>query len=153
MKLTDILSQLPKLSQEELATVRAAVEHLLAGSSDAEDPTRPLYDVVSGAVGRGYLSFQEFSKMAAYKTWRRDAPAVVQFIETAFPQSHKVTKLAIMNYLVSALIDDLKERNVPITLRTITNNISRLPQILDDCFPDYLKGGAAHLIVKAMERR
>ena len=150
----DVLKLLPKLSQQELAVVRAAVDHLLDGSDIVQgDSTLSLYDVVSAAVGRGYLSFQEFRKMTAYKTWRRDGPAVVQFIERTFPQSHKVTKTAIMSFLVRALIDDMKMLKIPITIGTVTKQISQLPQVLDRCFPGYVESNMTHVIVKAMETR
>jgi len=151
-KLNDILAQLPKLGQRELSMLRAAVDHLLDGSNEG-DETRPLYDVMAGSVGRGYLSFHLFQKMTAYRTWRRDSPAVVQFIETTFPQSHKVTKVAIMSFLVSGLIDDMKMLRIPITLGTVTKHIHRLPQVFDNCFPSYRESGLAELVVKAMERK
>ena len=153
MKVNDLIRELPKLSQQELAVVRAAVDHLLDGSSNTEDPTRSLYDVVSGAIGRGHLSFQEFHKMAIYKVWRRDAPAVVCFIDKTFPQSHKVTKTAIMSFLVRALIDDMKMLKIPITIGTVTRQIDQLPQVLDRCFPGYVESNMTHVIVRAMERK
>lgn len=153
-KVTDVLVLLPKLTQGELGTVRAAVEHLLTGGIvDSDDDTKPLYDMASAAVGRGYLSFYQFQKMAPYRVWKRDAKAVVQFIEKTFPESQKVTKMAITSFLVAALVDDMREIGIPITLGTITNHISRLPEMLEKCFPGYVASGLTHLIIKAMERK
>jgi len=90
--------------------------------------------------------------LAAYKTWKQKAPAVVRFIEENFPEAGKLAKTAMMTFLIEALIDDLKERGVPVTVGTLTNNIDRLPALFDECYPGYRQAGLTNIIVSAMSK-
>lgn len=152
MKFNDMLRELPKLSQEELATVRAAIDHLLGSSDHLLDNTSALYGAMITLLGIK-LAYRDFNATKPYREWRKSAPAVVYFIDQTFPASGKISKMAITKYLLTALIDDLKARKVPVTLGVVVSNISRLPQIFDACFPNYRESGMAHLVLKALERK
>jgi len=54
--------------------------------------------------------------------------------------------------LLEALIDDLKGRGVPVSLGTVTINLSRLPEIYDLIFPGYRQAGLSHLVLEAMKK-
>ena len=151
MKLNDILAVLPSLQQHELATIKAAINHLLVKQIDDVDTTSPLYEAMANLLGVG-LSFRDFHNVTSYSTWKKSAPHVVSFIEKTYPQATRVAKLAMMTFLLEALIDDLKGRGVPITLGTVTVNLERLPALYDQCFPGYRESGMAHLVLKSMKR-
>lgn len=157
-KLGIILSALASLSQAELATVKAACEHLLNKEDTKDDPTKPLYDSVLRAMGGPHggtyrLRWGVFKGTTTHSTWKKHAPGVVSFIDQTYPGASKVAKMAILQVLLDALIDDLKQRGVTITLGTLVSNLSRLPEIYDTCYPDYRKSGMAGVILNAMERK
>lgn len=152
MSLIKLLAALPHLKQTELATLRAAIDHLLVHRVDDLDTTSPLYAAMAKLLGVG-LSYRDFHNVVSFKTWRKSAPAVVSFIEATFPTATKVAKIAMMTFLLEALIDDLKSRGVPITLGTVTINLDRLPQLFDSAFPDYRQAGMSHLVIEAMKKR
>lgn len=151
MAVNKVLGILPGLSQQELATVRAAIDHLLVHQVDELDTTSPLYTAIATMLGVG-LSYRDFHNVQAYSTWRKVAPKVVSFIQETFPQATKVTKTAMMTFMLEALMDDLKGRGVSITLKTMTVNLSRLPMLFDQEFPDYRQNGMAHLVLEAMTK-
>lgn len=151
MRVDEVLAALPKLSQPELASVRAALEHLLVHQVDELDTTSPLYIAMSELLGVG-LSFRDFHNAQSYSTWRKVAPKVVAFMEATFPHTTKVTKFAMMTFMLEALMDDLKGRGVPLTLSTVTVNLARLPALFDQEFPGYRESGKAHLVLKAMTK-
>ncbi len=151
MNLTEVLAALPKLSQRDLATVRAAIDHLLVQQVDDIDLTSPLYDAMAKALGL-HLSFRDFHNTTSYKTWKRTAPVVIAFIEKSWPEATKVAKAALMSFLIETLLDDLKSRNVPLTLGQVVMNLERMPMLVDTEFPDYIKSGMAHLILRAMTK-
>lgn len=149
--LNEVVKLLPKLTQHELLTVRAAVEQLItAPHTEDVDATSPLYDNMSRLLGVT-LSFRDFHNTAVYRQWKRNAPACIAYIEEHFPECRKATKSALMLFMLEALIDDLKERGVPITLGTVTKNIDRLPQLFDQIFPGYIQAGLGHVIVQQLE--
>ncbi len=151
MTVNKVLATLPHLSQEELATVRAAIEHLLVHQVDELDTTSPLYTTLASLLNIG-LSYRDFHNVQSYSTWRKVAPKVVSFITDTFPQATKVAKIAMMTFMLEALIEDLKGRGVPLTLATVTINLSRLPAIFDECYPGYREAGKVHLILEAMTK-
>lgn len=149
MAVNKVLGMLPSLNQQELATIRAAIDHLLIRQVDELDTTSPLYSTMAQLLGVG-LSYRDFHNVQAYSTWRKVAPKVVAFIEETFPQATKVAKTAMMSFMLEALMEDLKGRGVPLTLSTVTVNLSRLPQIFDSEFPGYRENGLAHLVLESM---
>lgn len=151
MEVNEMLKLLNKLSQPELATIKAATEHLLTKQVDELDTTSVLYSTMATLLGVG-LSYRDFHNVTAFSTWRKSAPSVVSFIEATFPGATKVAKCAMMTFLLEALIDDLRGRGVPISLGTVTVNIQRLPALFDECFPSYRETGLAHLVLSAMEK-
>lgn len=146
-----VLGILPQLSQTELATVRAALDHLLVSKVDDLDTTSPLYAAMATLLGVK-LSFRDFHNVQAYSTWKKVAPGIVTFISETWPDLTKVAKLAMMSFLLEALIDDLKGRGVPVSLGTVTFNLSRLPEIYDLIFPGYRQAGLSHLVLGAMKK-
>ncbi len=152
MKLNEVLAALPHLSQTELATIKAAIDHLLTQQVDEVDLTSPLYDAMAKALGL-QLSFRDFHNIVSYKTWKRTAPVVVRFIETTYPQATKVAKLAMMSFLIEALLEDLKSRGVPLSLGQVTLNLERLPMLYDQSFPDYRKSGMTNIVLEAMTKK
>lgn len=152
------LGALSGLTQAELATVRAACEHLLNREDTRDDPTKPLYDSVLRAMGGSHhgtyrLRWGLFKGTTTYSTWKKNAPGVVSFIDQTYPQASKVAKMGILQVLLDALLEDLKQRGVPITIGVVVSNLSRLPEIFDTCYPDYRKCGMAGLVLKAMEKK
>lgn len=151
MKLNEVIAALPKLTQHELLTVRAALEQLItAPHAEDVDVTSPLYDNMSRLLGVT-LSFRDFHNTAVYRQWKRNAPACIAYLDKHFPDSRKATKSALMLLMLESLIEDLKDRGVPITLGTVTKNIDRLPQMFDLIFPGYLESGLGHVIVQQLE--
>lgn len=153
MKASQIIAFLPKLSRADLATVKAAAEHLLGGlNSEANDHTYPLFEAVRNIIN-SRISFLKFKTTNSFREWDKNASGVIQFIDETFPNIGKTTRMAMMTYLVGALADDLKERGVPVTIGTMSSNLGRLPEVFEDAFPNYRGSGLVHLIVKSMERR
>lgn len=144
-----VLSALGGLSISELQAVRAAADRLLGSPAGTASP---LWGVVTTALGV-QLPFTRFQKTAAYKSWLKNEPVVVSFVAATWPNLSKVQEMAIMNYLIGMLLDDLKGRGVPVTVGTIALNLGSIPHLLDHAFPDYRSAGLAHLILKAMMRK
>lgn len=151
MNLGELLGVLPKLSQQELAAVRAAIDHLLVSQIDELDTTAPLYSAMTALLGVR-LSYRDYHNNVNYKTWKRSAPAVVTFIEDTWPEASKVAKLALMTFMLEALIADLKGRGVPISIGTVTLHLARVPQVFEQEFPDYIRSGLAHVVLTAMKK-
>ena len=149
--LNDALAILPHLGPKDLATVRGAIDHLLAKRVE-DDPTAPLFGMVANLLGvnLGFHSFRNNSQ--AYKTWKRTAPAYLQFLDQTWPDASKVAKGAITTVILDMILDDMKGQQVPVNLGSVAVWLERAPQLLDQAFPEYRKSGMANVILKAMEK-
>lgn len=154
MKLSDILSALPTLTQTELATVWAAADQLATAQENITDTTQPLYDALCQIINVK-ISYRDFCSRSYAKQWRIHAPAILAFIAETWPESQrsKVIRLGLMTLLIEALRDDLKSRNIPIALGVMVNNLGSIPECFENSFPDYIKSGMAHLILKSMRNQ
>jgi len=156
--LNKLLASLPSLSKADLATVCAAADSLLGligglPATSNNPAATPLFDAVTHALGLR-LGFAAFQATATYKTFRRGEVAVNDFVDAAFPEAcDKVSRNAILIFLVECLMDDLKARHVPLSIGALCNNLERAPQVFRDAFPGYVENGLAHLIFKSMTRR
>ena len=143
--LADAISVLPNLSQQELLTLKAAIEELLTKTKNDDEP--PLYGAIAKVLGTAppYPIFKQT------KQWQRHADNVSLFIEQNFETATKLQKYALMQFIVEALVADLKERGVPITIGTVVSNLGRFAQVWENQFPNYIKAGMQNLILKAMK--
>jgi hypothetical protein len=154
--LSKILATLPGLSKPDLSAVRAAADGLLGpqgGSpvSANEGAATPLFDAMTRALGLR-LGFGPFQATATYKAYKRGASAVALFLTEAALGASKdrITENAFLSLLIDCLIDDLKERNVPLSMGTLCNNLERAPQVFRAAFPGYIENGHSGVILKAM---
>jgi hypothetical protein len=55
--------------------------------------------------------------------------------------------MALTGTVLGCLVDWMKEREIPVTAKTILDSIYTLPQAVEICFPSYAKAGLLHAIV------
>jgi hypothetical protein len=144
-----ILSQLPSLTQQELATIRAACDHLL----DRKQETPALYTAMLDILGQTGPSYASFQGTASWKSWAKNSQEVESFITGLWPDMTKTQEASINCFLLQLLVDDLKYLKVAVTIGTISSNLGRVPEVFDRNFPDYRVNGMAGMILEAMVRR
>jgi hypothetical protein len=154
MNTSKILATLPTLSKPDLSAIRAAADSLLGPQAvPIEGASTPLFDVITRALGLR-IGFEVIRQGQAYKPYRRGEAAVTAFIDEMLPDFNtKVARNGLLTFMVECLMDDLKERKVPISIGTLCTNLERCPQVFRAAFPGYLESGHAHLIVKKMLKR
>jgi hypothetical protein len=148
--LSVIIKQLPGLNQQELKTLKAAIDELTHRCTDENEP--PLYDVLRRVIGTT-VPYSAFQATDAYKHWRRHNQSISTFMGLYFPDASKVQRLALMTFIVRALVNDLKGRSVSITVGSVVKNLGRFGQMFEKEFPDYLSSGMAPLILKSLKER
>jgi len=153
MNTSKILAALPTLTKADLATVRGAADALLGPTAaPIEQAATPLLDALSRALG--LRLGHGFTTTQTYKTYKRGEEAVTEFVAKAFPTvcDSKVTYNAMLSLIVECLMDDLKARQVPVSIGTMCGNLERAPQVLMAAFPGYIEGGAAHIILQRVSK-
>ena len=153
--LESIITKLPALTQGELAQVRAAVDQLInTKQARGVDPTVLVWDALMKALNTK-ISFAAMHDMSIYKQWKQHAPACLEFVEGTFPEvkRSKVTEMAVIQFLLEALRDNLRAGRIPITVGTMVTHMGRVPQVFEKAFPNYLESGLTELVLKAMNKK
>ncbi len=144
-----ILAQLPKLTQQELAAVRAACDHLL----DRKQEVPPLYLAMLDVLGQKGPSYTSFQRTASWKQWLKNLQEVESFLKKLWPETTKTQEASLNCFLLQQLVDDLKYLKVAVTIGSISSNLGRIPEVFDRSFPGYRQGGLAGLVLKTMVSR
>jgi hypothetical protein len=156
LNLTNIISALATLNKRELATVKAAVEQLLGSKAPTVAPEAlSLYEAIRVAGSNEKLPYEALKRSAMAATWVKYAPEAITFIENTWPQAkrNKIVRMGLERLLISVLVDDLRSKNVKITVGTLVRNLGRLPEVFDSEFPQYRENQLQGLILKAMEKK
>ena len=148
--LTSIIRQLPQLTQQELKTLKAAIDELSHNQPCTGVPA--LYDVFGQVLGT-VPPFSVFQASGAYRPFMRHVDGITTFMLKYFSEANKLQRIALMTFVVRALIADLKGRGVPITVGTLVKNLGRFEQVFSSEFPNYLESGLAPMILKALKEK
>ncbi len=97
------------------------------------------------------MSWNHFETTSAYKDFNRHAPGAVLFITKTFGGT-KTREMAAMKLVVGLLIDDLKKREIPVSLGSVCRNLNLLPMVFDAAFPNYRESGLVPMLLKQMEK-
>lgn len=145
----NILAQLPRLTQQELATVRAACDHLL----DKPQEVPNLYLAMLRILGQKGPSYASFQRTASWKQWQKNLQEVTAFTEKLWPDMTKVQEASLNNFLLQLLVDDLNYLKVVATIGSISSNLGRVPEVFDRNFPGYREAGLAKVVLHVMVNR
>src|SRR5262245_22370060 len=116
--LSDCLKLLHDLNKRDLEKLKAAIEDKLGKIRD-DAPEHLLWGIICKAAGIPALWDHFLNSTEHYPKWKKYVPAIDAFLEAQFPTATKVDHYALMTFIVSALVNDLKGRNVPITIGSI----------------------------------
>jgi hypothetical protein len=150
MNVPQIISQLPKLAQDDLKTLKAAIEGLLVKNEKDKEPA--LYEVLKRVIG-GVPPYSVFQRTKIYKQWCKHETYAENFIGRNFVEATKLERQALMTFAVQALTRDLRARGVPITVVTVARNLGRFAEAFESEFPNYISSGLQSLILKSLGER
>ena len=149
--ISEIIGVLPALSEADRTLLKAALDGLTV-TTDERNATTGLYEALCVAIGSS-VPYGRFCQTPASKQWKLKSATAINFIETTFGSPNRIVTHNLMRMLSEALVDDLKAKGVPISIRSVVLSLDRLPQVFDGLFPDYRKNGWAHLVGQAMGRK
>ena len=167
LTVSEIIFALPNLKP----TDRRAISEAITRLADDNEPSRGQFEAMQTPIEtallnalmtelaykgiRNIFSYEDFKKTTHYKNFRKALKEVEAFFEKAFPSRRfkKVEMTSLLRMLISALMENLDEQNIPLTFGTVTSNLIRLPEIFEKCFPGYMQCGLAHLVLKQAKKR
>jgi hypothetical protein len=160
--LDTIASQLPSLKQSDLIKIRQLTDLLIGGGSETQPENefeRMMLEAVKSELARegvrSAISYKSITESRYANTWRKGVSVTNEFLDTTFKGHIKsdTHKLGLCRVLARITIDELKKREIPISIGTIASNLQRVPQSFDNAFPNYIRSGLAYLVADSMLRR
>jgi hypothetical protein len=153
--LRSALNALPQLNPIEIQFLEAAIHR---GSSqgpatEEEEDTFTVFCKLMAAHGiRQNFSYSEIGRQKCSRAWKTGVENLNLFISYAFKDAikSKVERLALINFLFDLLLTDLRGRHVPITIKTVTHNMTRITGLFSDAFPGYVEAGMAYVVLLAL---
>lgn len=158
-----IASHLTTLKQSELQKIRQLTDLLMGGGVSTTQPDDPFERIILEAIKselsregvRSAISYSSIMESKYAKAWRKGVGVTSEFVEKTFKDHIKTDnhRLGLCRVLARITIDELKKREIPISIGTIASNLQRVPQSFDNAFPGYIKSGLAYLVAESMLRR
>ncbi len=154
---TDIISALPKLSQDELRKINEASKFLTKKQIKNIDDYEWLFEAMLQELKihgvYRYVGFTNYTDTPSFLHFKKGAKEVIAFLEDVFPTyQSRLQKTGISRILIASLIRNMRSMHIPVTLGTVSKHIHRLPEVFEISFPNYIQSGLAHLILQQMER-
>ena len=139
------------LSPDELARVRGKLAFLATTGTPADKPTtgrsQPngdwlLESLLYELQRRGLITAGRRPPVARISSSYADAAAGVrEELEEHLPNLKPVERVSLGRLVAGSLVEYLIKIGVPVTLRTVFNNVDKSLVALDDAFPGYLAAG------------
>lgn len=154
MSKDEILAALPALTRPELEAIQAVTSSLLGAATAAFEPgagtlAAALLNALCVAVNAA-VTPSTLAGTTAGKTFNKHLPAVSKFLDAHFRgyDANKLVELAFLRLLADLLRDDLKNRGVTPTIGIMVTNLTRLPEVFDNAYPNYLEAGMGSFILQ-----
>ncbi len=144
--LNTILCLLPGLTKQDLKALQVAVDVELSRNTPIDTD---LFYMVFDVANEKPMSVSKFSNSENGAIWRKNQPVFDNFIAVHILHGGvtKVMVNAVRKFLVNLIIEDMKEQHVPLTLRTICQQLGHIEAIFNRSFPTYIRNGLGHLIL------
>ena len=146
----DILASLPSLNKADLEQLQAVIGKLLGGSVEPADPLAvDCFDALANALG---LSIRLSNLTPALQgKFNKKVVYVINFLNTDFAgwQDNKTKQIKFLRYMFALVKHDLETViKIQPTPTTMINNLHRMPEIYDSCFPGYRACGLASMVLE-----
>lgn len=159
MKARDVTKSLATMSPEELRDLQGRLTFLLGGKTaldvpeDVPDRDLALVFDTSKAVLRqfGCLRVPPMSVLA--KTGKlgplkKGAPAVLDYAETFLKPKGRNERAKAVHFLLEIAARRLRERNLPVTPKTLFESLPNIHASVDRCFPGYQASGLLAMVFR-----
>lgn len=157
VSLKAILNQLPKLSAADLEEVEQAIKLAKSfggGSTGQHGVVLPwgevlldcIIEVTSETVGYPIAKETLRGMSAAYQSFRKKLPALIEYIEHAAPEYQQ--RRAIFKLGIELLFGYLHRPDRMVGPQTLLYQIHRLPDAVNAQFPGYAQAGLLGLVAR-----
>ena len=161
IKKAEVLEALVDYNENELEEIIAKAQFLkiLKTRNDDDDDYELFYLILSEEIKRktgvDYADYYMFKRTKTFKELKKTVRYIkiytASILKVKTQLLPKKAFLQATDYYVSLTLKYLKNKNIPIILKTLLNLREYFPGMLENEFPDYISSGFADL--RSEERR
>lgn len=151
-KLHADINSLTRTEREQLMT-RIALSDVERGEEPISREQRHMIETIASLCDvkvsdRGLSMFTEqFVRSYGRKKLEMKANELLAFIEPSRRCLRPEQTKHLIDTCLKALADDIRQRSIPVTAKTVFDNVSQLPKAIDRKFPGYVDAGLLHRVV------
>jgi len=143
-----ILCLLPSMPKQDLKALQAAVDAELSRNTPIDTD---LFYMVFDVANEKPMSVSKFSNSENGTIWRKNQPIFNDFIANSL-LNHGMTyrvafTKALKKFLLQLIIEDIRISYMPLTLRTVCQQLGNVEAIFNKAYPGYLRNQLQHLIL------
>lgn len=147
-----IESHLVHLDKNELDDIIARAQALssLKGNvvEEFDDPDEELfYNALSNRFPGKKYTFKAFKKRHIYRTFHKNFPEVLDFLNRYLPNLTFDEKLVINTVMVDALYDYMKKLKFDLTMKSNVHQMAKIAFVMDRAFPGYAECGLIPILL------
>lgn len=147
--LANILLILDQLSEEELNKL----ETLLVNRKRTDDCLElDLYSRLNSYLNGALAPFYVFKRRAYYDQWQQSVCQVRKVFESMGVPKSGINYLKMVNITLFSIVSYQDKLSIPLGVKTVSQSLRKIDQILDDQFPGYLHSGLFYSLVKGTSK-
>jgi len=146
-------STLTGLSRDDLRELKGRVEYLLKGDKNVDDCGAQIHRVITDELtARGIygMPFGVLKKQAYYAAHKEGSASVEEFSKRYMKPPSRVEALKVYRVLVKMLSRRLIAEGTPLSPKTMSQGLKRIPAIVDCQFPGYRESGLLPAIYRSI---
>ena len=106
----------------------------------------------SGRESQGPETRNSCVNSRSFALCRRNINGLPEFVQKHFGKISKVDRLGVYVLMHNILINDLRKRNIPVSIGSICRNLNRITETFNNEFPGYFESGMGKVILFAMKK-
>ncbi|MDD5478016.1 MAG: hypothetical protein PHG87_07480 [Candidatus Omnitrophica bacterium] len=136
-----------EMSEDELRVLKARVDNLLGNNNKSSRDIVFMRYILE-------LASEPPSSVAApslCSCFDKGYPHLMEFIESIGPLDNR-QKLIAMKMCANLIVGQLREMDIPVSVKTICNCMQRIRDIFDRAFPGYIESGLVGFVYSVNEQ-
>jgi len=144
------LEQLTELTQDQLRELRARADILLKSTGGHDPDEEMLHDVLVDTLTAHHhraMPLHVARKAPHWGTFRENAAHILAFVRTHITENRVAMRKAL-GVLLRIQARWMLTRGIPLSHRTVCQQLVRIPDLVEREFPGYLESGLLSMIVR-----
>lgn len=147
----DIMATLPNLNPAELRKVVGMCNLLLSsavGKDNVEEDEQLVHEAIQRALKERGGKCGPLRNLPWYDKFSKVVPVFIMYVEQQARPTNRTERTAYVGRLIDMCVHYLREHNVAVSHKTITDCLPKADEVTDFCFPGYQQSGLLSWVFK-----